>query len=217
MQAFLLYIVGDDKMNFDNEAVNWDNEKRVMRAKVIAEEINKALNIKKPCSAMEFGCGTGLISFNLYDRFDTITLVDTSQGMIDALNLKIKTQKIKNMVAYKLDINEEQKDLEKFDVIYTSMVLHHILDTERTLKSLYSLLKEDGCLCIVDLDEEDGSFHSNYENYDGHNGFNQQELGSMMKHIGFKEVSSKIIYRDIKEIDDKRIDYSLFLMKGIRE
>lgn len=203
-------------MNFDNEAANWDSEKRVIRAKVIAKEISKSLEIKKPCSAMEFGCGTGLISFNLYHKFESLVLVDTSQGMIDALNLKIQDQEIKNMTAYRLDINEERKALGKFDVIYTSMVLHHILDTQTALKNLYSLLKENGCLCIIDLDEEDGSFHSNYENYDGHNGFNQQELGNLLRQIGFKEVSSKIIYRDIKDIDDKKIDYSLFLMKGIR-
>ena len=33
---------------------------------------------------MEFGCGTALLSFQLKNYFEEISLVDTSEGMIDA-------------------------------------------------------------------------------------------------------------------------------------
>ncbi len=73
-------------MSFDKYAITWDTEKRVNRAKIIAEEISKTIQIKKRYNALEFGCGTGLVSFNLYDKFESITLVDISKGMIDMLN-----------------------------------------------------------------------------------------------------------------------------------
>lgn len=202
-------------MNFDTKAITWDDEKRTIRAKLIAEEINKAIEIKKQFNALEFGCGTGLVSFNLCDKFQNITLVDTSKGMIDILNSKIEKYKINNMKAYQIDINNEQMLPENnYDLIYTSMALHHIIDTETTLKSLYSLLKVDGHLCIIDLDEEDGSFHSEDKDFNGHDGFNQNTLMSLMVKMGFKEVAGNTFYEDEKIIDSKKVKYSLFLMTG---
>ncbi len=201
-------------MNFDNEALTWDDEKRVSRAKVISQEIVKAIEIKKSYSALEFGCGTGLISFNIHDRFHSVTLVDNSRGMISILNSKIEDNKIQNMEAYCTDINNEGILTGTYDVIYTSMALHHIQDTEKTLKSLFELLNKDGFLCIVDLDEEDGSFHGVEKDFTGHNGFNQLDLTNLLYKVGFEEIESKIIYRDKKTVGNELVDYSLFLMKG---
>lgn len=201
-------------MNFDTEAVNWDSERRVHRARLIAEEINKITKIKKYSNALEFGCGTGLVSFNLHDKFENVTLVDTSQGMIDMLNSKIQESNIKNMAAYNIDINKELKLTEKYDVIYTSMALHHILDIEATLENLYKLLNKEGYLCIVDLDEEDGSFHSEEKDFKGHNGFNQQKLSNLLEKIAYKDIKSNTFYSDEKIISSGKINYSLFLMTG---
>lgn len=85
-------------MNFDEKSVTWDNEKRMNRAKIVAEEISKAVSITKANTAMEFGCGTGQVSFNLQDKFKKIVLVDTSKGMIEILNSKIQENGIKNMM-----------------------------------------------------------------------------------------------------------------------
>ena len=201
-------------MNFDDYAQTWDTEKRIDRAKVIAKEISDSLGIDRAYSAMEFGCGTGLVSFNLCDRFENITLIDSSKGMIDILNSKIEKYEVNNM-------NASQKDLLKgdslnmtFDVIYSSMVLHHIPDTLAIIKKFYELLNTDGYLCIVDLDEEDGSFHKDFSDFDGHNGFNQEELKSLLASAGFNDIESSVFYYDEKMIEDEKVKYSLFLMKA---
>ncbi|SMC19780.1 Methyltransferase domain-containing protein [Clostridium acidisoli DSM 12555] len=202
-------------MNFDIESITWDDERRKRRAKLIAKEINKSIQIKKQYTALEFGCGTGLISFFLNDKFETITLVDTSKGMIDVLNSKIETFQINNMKAYKMDINENNILPENsYDVIYTSMALHHIIDTETTIMNLYKLLKEDGYLCIIDLDEEDGSFHKEEKDFNGHNGFNQNYLKSVLLETGFKEAEVNTFYKDEKLVEEREVEYSLFLMVG---
>lgn len=129
-------------MNFDIQSITWDDERRKSRAKLIAEEISKAIQIEKQYTALEFGCGTGLISFCLNDKFEMITLVDTSKGMVNVLNSKIETFKINNMKSYQIDINENHILPENsYEVIYTSMALHHIIDIETTIKNLYRLLK----------------------------------------------------------------------------
>lgn len=201
-------------MNFDIEAVNWDNEKRIKRSKIIAEEISGNIQIKSHYTALDFGCGTGLVSFNLYDKFNSITLIDTSKGMIGLLNEKIKDSGIKNMSALQLDINEDASMIGKFDVIYTSMALHHIKNTEATLKNLYHLLKDGGYLCIVELTEDDGTFHKMEKDFDGHNGFNPDALAEQLANAGFASIVSNVFYSGEKIIADEKVQYSLFIMVG---
>lgn len=202
-------------MNFDVQSITWDDERRKNRAKLIAEEISKSIQIEKQYTALEFGCGTGLISFCLNDKFEMITLVDTSKGMADVLNSKIKAFEIDNMKVYQIDINENHiLPGDSYDVIYTSMALHHIIDTKATIKNLYRLLKLNGYLCIVDLDEEDGSFHKEERDFNGHNGFNQNVLKNILLEIGFKEVDTNTFYEDLKVVEEMNVKYSLFLMIG---
>ncbi len=201
-------------MSFDNYAKTWDAEVRIDRAKIIASEISKSIAIDKKYSAMEFGCGTGLVSFNLYDKFKNITLVDSSKGMIDILSSKIDKYKVNNMFPYHLDISNGNSIDMKFDVIYNSMVLHHIQDTESIINTFYELLNKDGYLCIVDLDKEDGSFHKKYPDFHGHNGFNQDALKNILVSAGFKDIEVNTVFYGEKIIEDQKIDYSLFLMKA---
>ena len=131
-------------MSFDNYAKNWDTEKRIERAKIIANAIINSIDIDNNYSAMEFGCGTGLVSFNIHDKFKSITLVDSSKGMIDIVNSKIDKYKVTNLIPYHLDISNGDFLDKGYDVIYNSMVLHHIPDTEDIIKKFYKLLNENG-------------------------------------------------------------------------
>lgn len=203
-------------MSFDDYAKNWDTDKRINRAKIIANEIGNSIELDENYSAMEFGCGTGLVSFNLHDKFKKITLVDSSKGMIDILNSKISNYKVNNMVTQHLDITNENSLSEKFDVIYNSMVLHHILNVAEIVKIFYELLKNDGYLCIVDLNEEDGSFHKEYLDFDGHNGFNQEALKRILIEAGFNDVESNTFFFDEKSVGSIKTNYSLFLIKARR-
>jgi len=201
-------------MSFDNYAKTWDTDKRINRAKIIANEISNSIDINENSSAMEFGCGTGLVSFNLYDKFKSIALVDTSKGMIDILNSKINKYEVTNMITSHLDISIENSLYMKADVIYTSMVLHHINDTNAIIQNFYLLLNKDGYLCIVDLDEEDGSFHKEYPEFDGHNGFKQDDLKNILINSGFKDIESNTFFYDEKIVENEKVNYSLFLMKA---
>lgn len=201
-------------MNFDDYAKTWDTDKKIERARIIANEISNSMGVNgKNYSAMEFGCGTGLVSFNLYDKLRSIALVDSSKGMIDILNSKINKYEVTNMVPYHVDIYGNSLSM-KFDIIYNSMVLHHILDVNEIIKNFYQLLNKDGYLCIVDLDEEDGSFHKKFPDFDGHNGFNQDHLQDILRSAGFKSIESNTFYYD--EIEGEESKYSLFIMTARR-
>lgn len=199
--------------HFDEKAQNWDDDiTKVERAKIFAKEINNFIQPDKLMNALEFGCGTGLLSYQLKDIFNTITLVDISKGMIEVLNEKIKVNNIKNLYPIHTNLLEDKIDIGDFDVIYTSMTLHHIIDTNNILKVLHSLLKTDGYLCIADLVKEDGSFHPLSYNFEGHHGFDKEALSLLLIANGFEVLYYNISYVIKKIVDDSTKEYPLFLI-----
>lgn len=200
-------------MYFDKQALEWDNDpQKIERAAVFAKEINDFIKPNKKLNALEFGCGTGLLSFKLKDFFKTITLADNSEGMIKVLKEKIEKEGIKNFIPLQIDLFERDIQFPKIDVIYTLMTLHHIPDINKILNIFNSILELKGYLCIADLVQEDGSFHSNENNFEVHNGFNKDELSGIVLKNGFKVVYYKECFVIEKIVDEKINRYPLFLM-----
>ena len=203
-------------MDFDQVAKEWDTELRIERAKNIANKIKETVKFGHAYSALEFGCGTGLISFNFYNLYNNITLIDNSKEMIKVVNDKINQLNLNNMKGLCMDVFTEQP-ADKVDVIYTSMALHHVIDVNKLSKEFYKMLKEKGTLCIADLDEDDGSFHKKEADFTGHNGFSQQWLKKVLEGSGFCHVKSETFYKAKKQIDDVEIEYSLFIIVAEKE
>ena len=203
-------------MYFDNIAKKWDNPRRIERAKIIAKEISRSLDNVEIKSAMEFGCGTGLIAFNLVDKIKNLTLIDNSEEMIQVVNKKISDFNFKNVKSI-CDNITDMKIKDTYDAIYSSMSLHHIVNVKKIIRKLYYLLNVNGVLCIVDLDEEDGRFHKNEEGFNGHNGFNQQWLKEVVEEVGFKNITSRTFYNGIKNIDGEDVQYSLFILSALKK
>lgn len=203
-------------MYFDNTAKEWDTPRRIERAKIISKEISRSLDNIKIKSAMEFGCGTGLISFNLVDKIKNLTLIDNSEEMIQVVNKKISDYDFQNIKSI-CDNITDMKINDTYDVIYSSMSLHHIVDVKDLINKLYKLINNNGVLCIVDLNEEDGRFHKNEEGFNGHNGFNQQWLRKVVEEVGFKNVTSRTFYNGRKNIDGEEVPYSLFILSALKE
>jgi ubiquinone/menaquinone biosynthesis C-methylase UbiE len=195
--------------HFDKEAKNWDkNPEKTLRAKIFANEIVNFIQPEKKSKALEFGCGTGLLSFQLKNYFDQITLVDNSEGMITVLKEKVKHLNIKNFKPLLVDLLEDSTNIAKTDVIYTLMTLHHITNIDHTFKIFNSLLPQNGYLCIGDLVEEDGTFHPTSQNFTGHEGFNKMDLVNKLNNNGFETVYYTICY----EIEKNNKKYPLFLL-----
>ena len=198
-------------MHFDTQAKDWDNDPtKTERAKIFAKEITNFIKPNITWNAMEFGSGTGLLSYELKDDFEEITLVDNSEGMINVLNEKIENCGITNFKPLLLDLLEDNLNIGKFNVIFTLMTLHHIIDLNKILSIFHSLLKNDGYLCIADLVKEDGSFHINHPDFDGHNGFDKNELSTFLIQNGFNVEYYNICFEIEKESENKT--YPLFLM-----
>lgn len=200
-------------MNFDSVARTWDDAARIERSKIISNEIELNLLEKKNTVAMEFGAGTGLISFNLYNELESVTLIDNSEEMIKVVNEKIVELNTNNIKSLCYDLTENSID-ENYDYIYSSMALHHIVDIKNIVDKFYNMLNSQGRLCIVDLNEDDGSFHKNEESFNGHNGFSQAWMKDILESKGFVNIKSYTFYESERIINNEKVKYSLFIMRG---
>ena len=196
-------------IDFDGKARGWDEVSgRAERAEAVAKAIRTQVRLNQELSALEYGCGTGLLSFALQPFLGPITLADSSPGMLAVLKEKISAGGVKNMTPLLLDLSTDPLPGERFNLIYTLMTLHHVSDTRDILEKFHSLLKSGGCLCIADLDMEDGTFHD-YE-FGGHNGFDRNELMKLLVNIGFGNIRFTTPYSMKK---GPRV-YPLFLAAG---
>jgi ubiquinone/menaquinone biosynthesis C-methylase UbiE len=160
--------------------------------------------------ALEYGCGTGLLSFALQPYLGHITLADSSSGMLAVLREKIAAANFQNMTPLQLDLLIDPLPAERYHLIYTLMTLHHIPDTDRILRACYDLLDTSGTLCVADLDKEDGTFHE--EEFHGHLGFDRAELAAQAKRIGFTDIGFTTVFHMLKDVQGVAKDFPHFLM-----
>ncbi|MBK9207228.1 MAG: methyltransferase domain-containing protein [Anaerolineales bacterium] len=199
--------------NFDERAKDWDSDpKKIERARTVAEAIRNTILVTPQMSALEYGCGTGLLSFALQSDLGQITLADTSQGMLDVLGEKISTAGVTNMHPVYLDLTTESPlPSQRFDITYSLMTLHHIEKPKDILKKFHALLSPSGILCIADLDKEDGTFHTDGTT-DVHKGFERTELQTWAEETGFTDVKFSTVCEIKKKINEVEKAFPVFLL-----
>ncbi len=198
-------------MNFDEKAREWDlNPMRIERAQAVAAAIRRHIPLSSQMSVLEYGCGTGLLSFELRQELGEITLADNSSGMLQVLREKIAAAQAPNLFPMQLDLLIDPLPDRRFDLIYSLMTLHHIPDTARILSLFHRLLQPNGYLCIADLDQEDGTFHK--EPFEGHLGFDRQALAELASVVGFEVLGFETVYQMVKIVAGQQRAYPLFLM-----
>jgi SAM-dependent methyltransferase len=212
-------------MNFDEAAKNWDaEERRVVRAKAVAERIGAEIGQAPDFRALDFGCGTGLLSFFLRDRFSEITLLDSSAGMIEALEVKIVRDDAARMESGALPgaamlpmcgtIEPLIARQASFDVAYAMLVLHHIADFESALRGLVSALAPAGTLFVVDFDKDGGDYHRHEEGFKGHDGFNRPEFADLAERTGLLRPHFETVWIERRIEGDTTREYPMFMMKA---
>lgn len=201
--------------NFDERAKDWDSDPmKVERARVVADAIRKSVPLTADMSALEVGCGTGLLSFALQADLGPITLADTSQGMLDVLAEKIAAAGVTNMRPVKLDLTTDPLPTERYAITYSLLTFHHVHDTQTLLEKFHAVLEPNGILLVCDLDKEDGTFHTDGTT-DIHLGFDRVELQRQVEAAGFGEVTFSTPYVIGKKIKDgTEKEFPLFLMSA---
>jgi tRNA (cmo5U34)-methyltransferase len=196
---------------FDLKAREWDkNQMHVDRAAAIAQAMEKLIPLNRQMKALEFGAGTGLLSFLLADRLAEIILMDNSTEMINMTKGKISSQQMAHMKPVLINLEHEDYP-DHFDIIYSQMVLHHVENVPGILNKFYRMTNPGGYLAIADLYTEDGSFHG--DGFTGHKGFDIELLAKELAGNGFKNITHQTCFTVQKITDQGTVkDFPVFLI-----
>ena len=203
----------EERRDFNKGSGQWDADlSRVRLADGVSAAIIREVRLSKDMDALDFGCGTGLVTLRLHPLVGTITGADSSQGMLAVLDDKIRTQGLTNIRTTLVDFEKGDRLAGKFHLIVCSMTLHHVPDTAALFRLWHEMLLPGGYLCFADLDTEDGSFHSDKTGV-FHFGFDRKHLRELLHGAGFSEVRDTPAATMSRNVEGKgKVDFPVFLM-----
>jgi len=197
--------------HFDRAAATWDlTDRRVVLAHAVAQAIAARVPLARTQSVLDFGCGTGLVTFELGPRVGSITGADTSPGMLQTLAEKSKALEIPVQLLA-LDSSGTGDLGGPYDLIVSSMTLHHVADVPALFRQFARHLRPGGRVALADLDEEDGSFHEPTVSIH-HRGFPRDRIQSWLGEAGFQEIRLETAAVTRKQAKD----YPVFLATARR-
>ena len=139
---------------FKDWANEYDNTLgKIKRHHQLLNLVVKLSNVKKDQKVLDVGCGTGLLSLKFLEKADCyITGVDSSPEMLSIFGEKIKKLALSRRVVYKL---EDAKSIDfkenSFDIIASTMTLHHLKNKYPTIKKMRKILKPEGRFILGDV------------------------------------------------------------------
>ena len=171
------------KHDFNHKAETFDSPKNIFLANLVCQAVEKLLDILSDKEILDFGGGTGLLALPLAKQAKSVTLVDTSEKMLEQARLKAEQQEIKNIHFWEQDLLKNPLKQE-FDLIVVCRVLHHMPDLDAARSLFHQHLKEDGQLLLADFTKTEANHH----------GFELPELENKLIQHGFSSVHSQILY-----------------------
>ncbi|KAK3673186.1 hypothetical protein LTR78_007026 [Recurvomyces mirabilis] len=212
---------GNDR--FNQEALNWDSRPFVHEASQAASQAIlaklKTLNAQ-PKQVLEIGCGTGILSFLIAPHVQHVVAVDAAEGMIEVLRTKLaRPEAPKNIVPLAVLLEDPDDPSlppsmegesgggarQRFDLITSHLVLHHIDDLQAVLKTMLGCLASGGKAMLTDFEDfgpEAKRFHpaSKMAGVERH-GVNTNDMTRLMEDVGFENVSVKPTWTMKKKVE----------------
>jgi ubiquinone/menaquinone biosynthesis C-methylase UbiE len=207
--------LSDVKRDFNKAAASWDMEpRRLKMAGDVANAIAGEIKLDSTMDVLDFGCGTGLLSFNLQPFVHSVMGMDSSRGMLDVFKAKIESQGLTNVKTRCLDPEKGDALDGEYHLVVSSMTLHHIKEIEPLLEQFYRVTAPGGYLCIADLDLDDGQFHESNEGV-FHFGFDRATMGRAFMKAGFGDVRSRTAAETMKPAQSGGTrSFTIFLTMG---
>lgn len=204
---------------FDQSAATWDSEpRRIALMKAVGEAILREAQPTRDMEVLDYGCGTGLVGLFLLPHVRSVTGVDSSPGMLEVLNEKIRAGGLQAMQAVRLDLEHDALPPERYHLIVSSMVMHHVANLDRVLRGLHAMLLPGGMVCLADLDTEPGVFHTPEAAATvHHHGFDRCAFKDRLAGIGFtaaRDVTAHVFSRPIATGEIR--DFPVFLIVAHR-
>lgn len=199
--------------DFDAAARTWDTPDKVDRSARIADAIAGAIPLDPTWSALDYGCGTGLVTWHLGDRIDHVTLTDTSPGMLEVVRERA-AEAPERYVVVEHDLTQAPLPY-PVDLAYSVMALHHIGDTEAVLTNITASLHPGGWVALADLDSDPGNtYHP--DDFDGHHGMDRHAIVAGLRQRGYSDIRESTAVTVTKAKDGVDHEHDIFLVTGRR-
>jgi ubiquinone/menaquinone biosynthesis C-methylase UbiE len=140
--------------------------------------------VKEGMSAMDLGCGPGFFTIEmakLVGKNGKVTAVDLQEGMLEIVRKKVTKTNLQDIVEFHKCPNDRIGLSKTFDFILVFYMLHEVPDQPSFLKEVFSLLKPDGKVLIVEP-----KFHVTKSDFDS-----SEEI---LKSIGFEIVEEPKVF-----------------------
>ncbi len=195
---------------FNQAAGEWDKgDTRQNIAHAVFQTIVSRIALLNNMNIMDFGAGTGLLSFKIAPMVKRVVGVDLSDKMLEQLESKnTPTLSVHPICQDILNTPLE----EQFHGIVSSMAMHHVEDTYALFESFHKHLKRDGFVAIADLEAEDGTFHTHGNDGVHHFGFDKDRLRETIKKAGFEHVRFHHAYT----VQKSEREYPIFVVTATK-
>ncbi|MBU3918616.1 methyltransferase domain-containing protein [Patescibacteria group bacterium] len=155
--------------------------------------IGKEMVLNKGEKVLDVGGGTGKVAKEIVDLFDAeVTILDSCESMLK----RVKNHPCINII--RGDIEKNALKDKSFDVILCIDTLHHLSNPKLGLEQMYRILKPGGTIFIQDFDitkirTRILNFIEEYFLGEPANFYSPQELGKLLKGVGFNGSSKPIL------------------------
>jgi len=200
---------------FDEAAAQWDNNPgRVDLARAVGEAIGRTIPFQAGWRVLDYGAGTGLLTLNLQPRVASMVALDSFTGMLEKLTQKLAAAAISNVQTRHWDLEAGPFPEPGFDLVVSSMTLHHLRSVPLVLSRLADILKPGGWLAVADLDSEDGSFHGRADDV-FHHGFERGQVAEWLTNARLRGGSVSDAHSMSKPDSTGQVrSYGIFLAVG---
>ena len=192
--------------HFDTAARDWDQRPMSLQLAAVPERLLAQLPLRASDHVLDFGAGTGLLSTPIAPKVAQVTALDMSAAMLQVLDEK----GFANITPLQQDIFAGLPG--QYHAVVSCMALHHVADTAALLRAFAAALHSGGRIALVDLYQEDGSFHGdNQAKGVQHFGFAPEALQALAEQAGLMDIAFSDILR-LQHSNGR--GYPLFLMTG---
>jgi ubiquinone/menaquinone biosynthesis C-methylase UbiE len=200
---------------FDEAAAQWDNNPgRVDLARAVGEAIGCTIPLQPGWRVLDYGAGTGLLTLNLQPRVASMVALDSSTAMLEKLTQNLAAATISNVQTRHWDLEAQPFPEPGFDLVVSSMTLHHLRNAPLVLSRLAAILEPGGWLAVADLDSEDGSFHGQADDV-FHHGFERGQIAEWLTNARLKWISVSDAHSMSKLSSTGEVrSYGIFLAMG---
>lgn len=200
-----------NKDRFDQITQKYDDPERIHLAHIITQAITQQIKDTNYQTLLDYGGGTGLVTLNIAEYFEAVTLMDASPQMVDIFEHKVSdlNQTSINTLVGDVLLDDTILNHKNYDVIVLSLVLLHSGNYQLLLQKLYNHLNSGGMMILVDFDKNENIYHPKV-----YNGFEQMDIIHVFNELGLRNPQINTFYSGEKIF--MKQDASLFIATGTK-